>query len=309
MNGPVESRTSYSLAVVAVGTALVVLFAGTATIVALGHTVPQAMWAAASALSGALVGILIPTSSGVASPDRVAAAATSTKAAATSAARTTAAAITEPEHSKQAATAALASVKAAPVEAKVAQSRGEGTSAAEVIDHVVAIFEGLHTEAQRISEAAREALRKGQQEGDLGEAELRRQVDRAQAGQTVKEAAVNAARGARPLASEIASTGSAPPPPPPSRTAGKQSVLLFALAGMVLVGAVALALLIATGQIHAANCPLADAGKTESCDSNVLQIGTVVLSLASAAGGTLLGLFATPDGKPPTASTTSLVAR
>lgn len=73
------------------------------------------------------------------------------------------------------------------------------------------------------------------------------------------------------------------------------------------MAALILALRIATGHIHAVNCPLAYAGKMQSCDSNVLQIGTVVLSLASAAGGPLLGLFATPDGKPPVASATSKV--
>ncbi len=305
MKSPAESRTSYSLAVVAVGTALVVLFAGAGTIVAVGHTVPQAMWAAASALSGALVGILIPTSSRAGGTDHVVAATTSIKAAATSAARTAAAAITAPEHSKDAAAAALTTVKKAPVDEKVAHTRGASTSAADVIGHVVAIFERLHNDAARNSVEAAGARQKGPQAGGPDQAELQRKAEQSKADHTVKKAALDAAREAKPLATEIADPGSAAPAPPPSWTTSTQSLLLFALAAVVLVAALILALLIATGQIHAANCPLAHEGKTQSCDSNVLQIGTVVLSLASAAGGTLLGLFATPDGKPPVASATA----
>ena len=301
MNSPEETKTSYSLAVVAVGTALVVLFAGAGTIVAVGHTVPQAMWAAASALSGALVGILIPTSSGAATTDQLAAAANFTKAAATSAAREEVGKNEDLEHKKQAATTALADVKKAQVEEKVAHTRGTATSTTEVIDHVIAIYERLTANAKRNSAEAETALEKGQQEGALNEAELRRELERTQATQAVKEAALKGAQRAKPLAGEIANPGSAPPAPPPWRAASTQSLLLFALAGVVLVAALGLALLIATGHVHAAKCPLAHAGKTQNCDSNVLQIGTVVLSLASAAGGTLLGLFATPDGKPPMA--------
>jgi hypothetical protein len=176
MDSPMETKTSYSLAVVAVGTALVVLFAGAAVILAVGHQVPQEMWASASALSGALVGILIPTAS-----------------------RTS-------------------------------------------LDH-----------------------------------------------------------GHPPLAAPRA--GKAPAAPAQPAVARNPSVsgstgVLIVIASLVLLLAFALALFISTGTIHAAACPLAAHGKTQGCDSNVLQIGTAALALASAAGGTLIGLFATPDGKP-----------
>jgi len=55
-----ENRSGYSLAVVSVGAALVVLFAGAGVIAAVGHEVPKELWSAAAALSGALVGILVP---------------------------------------------------------------------------------------------------------------------------------------------------------------------------------------------------------------------------------------------------------
>jgi hypothetical protein len=74
--------------------------------------------------------------------------------------------------------------------------------------------------------------------------------------------------------------------------------VLIVIASLVLLLAFALSLFISTGTIHAVACPLAAHGKTQGCDSNVLQIGTAALALASAAGGTLIGLFATPDGKP-----------
>jgi hypothetical protein len=48
------------LAVSAVGAALIVLFAGAGVILAVGHVVPTEFWAAASSLSGALVGLLAP---------------------------------------------------------------------------------------------------------------------------------------------------------------------------------------------------------------------------------------------------------
>ena len=48
------------LAVGAVGAALVVLFIGAGVILGVGHTVPTEFWAAASSLSGALVGLLSP---------------------------------------------------------------------------------------------------------------------------------------------------------------------------------------------------------------------------------------------------------
>lgn len=303
MNNPVESKTSYSMAVVAVGTALVVLFAGAGAIVGVGHTVPQAMWAAASALSGALVGILIPTSSGLASPDQVAAAASFTKATATSAARDAAAAVPAPN--KQAAAAAFDSVKAAPVVATVTRTRAATMSATEVIDSVVALFARFHDDAQRKLDEANVAAHTALAKRDPNTPDLQAKAAQADADHKVKKAAADAAQTAHPLATEIADLSSAATAPTPSPMASKQSIALFALAVVVLVGALILALLIATGKIHANGCPLAKAGKTQSCDSNVLQIGTVVLSLASAAGGTLLGLFATPDGKPPVASATA----
>lgn len=54
------SAVSFRFVVVGVASSLVVLFAGASVILATGHSVPTELWAAASALSGALVGILMP---------------------------------------------------------------------------------------------------------------------------------------------------------------------------------------------------------------------------------------------------------
>lgn len=54
------SAVSFRFVVAGVASSLVVLFAGASVILATGHSVPTELWAAASALSGALVGILVP---------------------------------------------------------------------------------------------------------------------------------------------------------------------------------------------------------------------------------------------------------
>jgi hypothetical protein len=300
-----ESRTSYSLAVVAVGTALVVVFAGAVVILALGRSVPQELWAAASALSGALVGILIPTPG--ARSARVADAAGVTKAAATSAARSAAATIAQHgavrEHAKLAAKAAVMAVKAVPVQAKVKEMRDTSTSA-EVNEEVIAIFVRLLQDSQDKLRAAQSAFDAGPQAGGPDALALQTEVEKATATQTVHAAAAAAATDASGTATEIAQSGLSGSASGAPSLSGS-TILLLVGATLVLIAALALAMLISSGTIHAASCPIASAGKTQSCDSNMLQIGTAVLALASAAGGTILGLFATPDGKPPVPSAAS----
>jgi lysophospholipase L1-like esterase len=58
----VESKSwnTADLVVVVLGAALVVFFAGTTAAIAAGATAPPALWAAGSAVSGALIGLLVP---------------------------------------------------------------------------------------------------------------------------------------------------------------------------------------------------------------------------------------------------------
>jgi hypothetical protein len=308
MDNPMESKTSYSLAVIAVGTALVVLFAGAGTIVAVGHDVPQALWAAAGALSGALVGILVPTPGG-ATPDsaHVADAASVTKAAATSAARAAAAAVTQDptqsDDAKAAVAEAVKAVREAPIESLVKQMNPTSTPA-EVIDGVIGVFAQLQSDAHdRVQTAQQAAIAPAPVENPPAGAELQTEVVKANATQAVLAAAASAATQTRGAVAAVAD-----PDTPRSVSAApkiaRSTLVQLALAGSVLVFALALALLISTGTIHAARCNLANGGKTQGCDSNLLQVGTAMLTLASAAGGILLGLFATPDGKPAPTPTT-----
>jgi hypothetical protein len=55
-----KDELSYRFVIVGVASALVVLFIGAGVVLAVGRAVPTELWAAASALSGALVGILVP---------------------------------------------------------------------------------------------------------------------------------------------------------------------------------------------------------------------------------------------------------
>jgi hypothetical protein len=56
----VKDIDSGTTAIAAVGAALVVLFIGGGVTLAVGHVLPTEFWAAASSLSGALVGLLAP---------------------------------------------------------------------------------------------------------------------------------------------------------------------------------------------------------------------------------------------------------
>jgi hypothetical protein len=55
-----ENKDVGFLAVGAVGAALMILFTGAGVILAVGNSVPTEFWAAASSLSGALIGLLAP---------------------------------------------------------------------------------------------------------------------------------------------------------------------------------------------------------------------------------------------------------
>jgi|GEM_PF-3736190 hypothetical protein len=363
MNSQVESKTSYSLAVIAVGTALVVLFAGACVIIAVHREVPQELWAAASVLSGALVGILIPTPSG-GGADQVATAAGFTQRTATSAAHAQAKAINKDDNRplacKQAANTAVTAVKEVRVAATVKKVRDANTPVSEVIDSVVGAFaalahdtgskileaqdnvaaaQGKRNDAQREHEAAQTKLQAAQEPAEAGQQQqqdaeaLQAKVaqaeaavsqahttlqqagvtlERAEATQEVHAAAAHAAAKVRATAATIADAGSGTPGSA-AQSIGKQTLVLLLLVGFVLLAvlvvALWLAMEIAQGNIHPAKCLLASGGKTQECDSNLQQIGTVLLSLASAAGGTLLGLFATPDGKPSSASATSTASK
>ena len=57
----VGTRNPHSLAIMALGAGLVLAIAGVGLIAAVGHTVPTQLWTVITSLSGALLGMLIPS--------------------------------------------------------------------------------------------------------------------------------------------------------------------------------------------------------------------------------------------------------
>ena len=317
MDSPTEGRTSYSLAVLMVGIALVILFAGASVILALNHQVPQEFWAAASALSGALVGILIPTPRATPATDNASDAGRITQAAATNAARIAAQEIElDPAQSpaaKSAASAALTTVTQASAATTASDMVAKSATPEEIVDGVIELFAKSRNEAQTNANEAQSAYDTATDAEEQAEPAVQQKVQTAQteldsskAALSVHDAAADAASNAKGAATQIAASGAAAITKPPGIP--KSTVWIVVIISIVLVLALALALIISLGVLHPSNCPLAAKGKTQDCDSNLLQVGTAVLSLASAAGGTLLGLFATPDGKPAAPATASKTA-
>lgn len=125
------SAVSFRFVVVGVASSLVVLFAGASVILATGHSVPTELWAAASALSGALVGILVPAKRG----DAGAAAAKAGTEAGEKAAATVAA--TQPVAVADAAEAAQEAVEQARTPSDVRKAAMRAVRAAEATQAVV----------------------------------------------------------------------------------------------------------------------------------------------------------------------------
>jgi hypothetical protein len=164
-------------------------------------------------------------------------------------------------------------------------SSNQPTSA--VIDAIVKLF----TDARDQAQARRDAAPDGTEERASADAEV-----------AVHAAAATGATNTKDVGQKVLSLTAAPSLPATSKITTQQWVLI-GIGSLLVVFGFALAYLISAGILHAQACALAANGQTQRCDSNLLQVGTVALSLASAAGGAILGLFATPDGKPASAPT------
>ncbi len=294
-----ENRSGYSLAVVSVGAALVVLFAGAGVIAAVGHEVPKELWSAAAALSGALVGILIPppkTKKDAQSSATVAAAIThsaATKAAVDRAAEVAA----DPGATaavKRAAAAAAAAVRSSGADvAKAAIGAiGSGQLPTGIVDAAITVHDDGLTEATNaVGRAERAAAAPGG-----GQAVATPDVRAAQAGASVHQAAVNAANGVRSQADEIARAGGF------STAVSKlKETLKVALPAFVFIVSLGLGLAIAWGGIHPSGCTLTGGARIPVCDLPLIHISNQLIALASAAGGALIGLFANPPSSSPPA--------
>jgi hypothetical protein len=202
------------------------------------------------------------------------------------------------------AAAAIGNLVSGEVAAKVKQLTGAGAPVAQVLDELTTIFAAHEDAAKTASDVAQQQLTDHQ----ARRATLQSNADQATAAAAVHQAAADAAQGAKDAATQVASPGGSAPAPTATRL-GPQAIMLVSVAGGLFVVALALAVAIAAGAFHASNCSVllsASPGKTApSCDASLQSVGTAMLTLASSAGGVLLGLFATPDGKPAAAATTA----
>jgi hypothetical protein len=271
----------YTFAILGVGAALVVTLIGASTIAALGHQVPKELWAIGGALSGALVGILVPSprlaSGGEATP---AAAAYTTHNAAVEAARGKAAEIeksagVEPEQAAGA-KAALQIVEQQGGELKHKLASTAMTASAN---------EGgqAHSAAANAVQLQRDALEAVTRAAHNSPEDLE-----LQAAKEVHEAAHEAASIAAPAAAQR----------PPGWFAAVKTITAEAKIFVPLIlfaVALTLGVLLGLGAIHAQPCP----AQAKSCAyyaGTTKQAANALIALASAAGGALLGVFATSPG-------------
>jgi hypothetical protein len=292
-----ESRNGYSLAVLSVGVALVVLFAGAGVIAAVGHEVPKEMWSAAAALSGALVGILVPapkTKKDAQGSATVAAAITHS--AATTAALDRAAEVAADPGAtaavKRAAAAAAADVRGSGAEVARAatDATGSGQLPTGIVDAAIAVHDvGLTKATTAVSRAETAAIAP-----DAGQAAVTPELRVARASQSVHQAAVDAAKGIRSQADAIARTGDFSP-----AVSKLKESLKVGLPALVFIVSLGLGLAIAGGLIHPSGCSLTDTNRIPVCDLPLIHISNELMALASAAGGALIGLFANPPSSRP----------
>jgi hypothetical protein len=273
--------TGYTFAIVGVSLALVVTLIGASTIAALGHQVPKELWAIGGALGGALVGILVPSprlaSGGEATP---AAAAYTTHNAAVEAARGK---VAEIEKSAGAAPEQAAGAKEALQ--LVEQQAGELKHKLASMAIVASVNEG--GQAHRAAADAVQ-LQRGAFETATKAAHNAPEDLKLRAAKEVHEAAHEAASKAAPAAAQREPGWFAAVKTITAEAKIFVPLILFAVA-------LTLGVLLGLGAIHAQPCH----PEEKSCAyyaGTTKQAANALIALASAAGGALLGVFATSPG-------------
>lgn len=291
VNSKQSAGMGYVLAIGGVASALIVLIAGASTIAAVGHEVPKELWAIGGALSGSLVGILAKSprargEGGQATPLR---AAQETIDAANRAAQEQSA--TEQRISPavaQSVAGAVREVERAGEEAKQGLVSMSGIGAVAADAHTATLTAATsvaHAQGQKLLDVASEARGAPADEG-------------LEAALHVHQAAQNAA---------VASAAVTAAPPEDSWLSGLKAIatepkLLVPFALFAIT--VTLGILLGLGVIR----PVACAPEVPSCSyfaKTTEQAANVMISLASAAVGALIGMFATasssgaPTGKMP----------
>lgn len=276
-----ETGRAYTLAIVGVGTALVVTLIGASTIAALGHQVPKELWAIGGALSGALVGILVQAprlaSGGEATP---AAAGYKTHNAAVEAARSKAAEIVK----------AAGATPEQMAGARVALQRVERQGAELKTKLASTAMVTAGNEDGQAHRAAADAvqLQRVALEDVTTKANESPADPELQAAKEVHEAAHEAASKAAPTAARREPGWFAAVKTITAEAKIFVPLILFAVA-------LALGVLLGLGVIHAQPCP----PKATNCSyyaGTTKQAANALIALASAAGGALIGVFATSPG-------------
>jgi hypothetical protein len=267
-----EHLSVRSLAIIAIGAGMVVLFAGAAIIAAVGHGVPEQLWTIGTALSGALIGILIPSPRLRNSPTAQAATvATVTSAAATSAALDKAKEYADRPDAQAAANEAAAQVAAAGDEVSARASKV--AMAGGTVDAMVRAAALVHANAAATTAGA------------------------AADAPTAARASVLAA-----AAKAATDAGHALPDPPKGLSVPDLAKIIVPIVVLIVAGGIGIWL--QHGGYHPAHCTLTSAGnkpaglkQTPACEAPLLATAKALIALASAAGGALIGLFGSPQSK------------
>ena len=265
---------SRRLAILAVGAALVALFLAAALIGAFGNGVPQELWASAGALSGALVGVLVPPPKAPATPSAGTAEATVNDAALKAATAKGNELTAEDESQRQAVADAINSVKRTAL--TVASGVTTTPAVAAATQHQAAAAAVAVSSPDSVSTQ-------------------------------IAEAAANAAAAALPTALIQNGSGFAAATRAwitwaftGSEQIGKPLVL-----AAITYFALRTGIRLSDGAVIYHGCPVTTAIDNKHtvapCAPALFQAGTALITLGAAAGGALVGLFAPQPSTSPSA--------
>src|ERR1039458_9834393 len=276
----ISNDSAINLVIVFLGAALMVFLAGVCVVIAVKQTPPTQLWATGGAITGAMVGVLMP------SPNEGSASAASAKAADTTHAAAVAAAQTASQQPEQqaelnAATQAVASVRAARAQIHLTNARitrGHGPSAAAATGAYTArlAVQALADNAEAAARSEQQAVDalnnpgQGQHVDPQVAAAANTALAKAQTKRRVLQSAAQGAAGATDDATTQGVTAAK------NASSGATKTVWFLAAMFVVFLGFGVALETANATTQA---PLVDAGKT-------------VIALASSAGAALVALFA-----------------
>jgi hypothetical protein len=277
-----SDKPAANLVILFLGAALVVFFFGVSLVLAVGEQpVPTELWAAGGAVSGALVGILVPApAQGGATNVASAVAGDVVQNSALDAASR--AAQQQPEAAQPAATQALGTVEqvgdALPATRLIARIRNRSPRAAaeEAANTAVRLLgAGAESAAADVAKAERDlaALEAGELPDPAAIGRARDALSQAEARHAVHDAAATAASGALQEATDRGTTSA-------SMSTPKTNAIL--VLGVVFFAALAVGIALAAGLI----------APSKGFEPALQGAANTLITLAAAAGGALVGLFA-----------------